>query len=75
ELDGYREIKEGNIIYLQPKRNKSDNKFHIVKEGENLRSISQKYAMKLSKVCAYNFLEPESLIHPGDKIYLRKQRN
>jgi hypothetical protein len=75
DLGKNQKIKEGDMIYLQPKRNKSDTKFHVVSEGENLRVISQKYGVKMSKLCAFNFLDPESVLHPGDKIYLRKQKN
>jgi LysM repeat protein len=75
EMNKYSEIKVGDKVYLQPKRNKSfTHEYHIVNEGENLQKVSELYGVKLTKICAYNFLEPESLVHPGDKIFLRKNR-
>ena len=47
-------INAGDKIYLQPKKNKSKEKFHIVSEGESMRYISQKYGIKLKKLYRYN---------------------
>ncbi|MCB9000230.1 MAG: glucosaminidase domain-containing protein [Bacteroidales bacterium] len=65
----------GQVIYLQPKRNKAEvgNNWHTVKPGETMLDISQKYAIKLSKLYSRNLLAPGSEIKEGDKISLRKK--
>ncbi|MBN1952494.1 MAG: glucosaminidase domain-containing protein [Bacteroidales bacterium] len=64
---------EGDIVYLQPKRNKADidHDSHSVKEGETLRDISQKYAVKLEKLALRNMLEPDAVLKPGQVLLLR----
>ena len=68
-------LKVGDIIYLQPKRNKSKETFHIVKQGETMRSISQLYGVKLKKLYKKNLLIFGTQPNVGDKIFLRKKKN
>ncbi len=63
----------GDIIYLQPKRNKAKKKSHTVKKGENLWDISQTYGVKLDKLCKYNNKSAGYNPFPGEQIYLRKK--
>lgn len=63
-------LKEGDIIYLQPKRKKAQAEFHIVKAGETLHSISQKYGIKQKKLENRNLMDTNSKLFPGDKILL-----
>lgn len=66
-------FKEGERVYLQPKRNKAEagKKIHIVKEGETLHGISQLYAVKLDKLAKCNQLAPDAVLTPGQEILLR----
>ncbi len=64
-------IKEGQVIYLQAKKNKSKQPYHLVQPGENLYSISQQYAVKLKKICKYNTLSKDAILYPNQKIKLR----
>ena len=50
ELDQAATIKEGQYIYLQPKKKKADiyNKYHTVSAGETMYGIAQKYGIKLN---------------------------
>lgn len=66
-------LKVGDIIYLQPKRNKAPEKYHIVKEGETMRDISQLYGIKLKKLYKKNNLIMGTQPNVGDKISLRKK--
>jgi LysM repeat protein len=69
------ELKAGQVIYLQPKRNRAEygSSWHTVKEGETLEQISQMYAVKPEKLYMKNLLVPGTPLHAGDKISLRKQ--
>lgn len=82
ELRKYNDVPEGiepesgQIIYLQPKRNRAsrDHKHHIVEEGETMWYISQKYAVKLRKLYKKNRMNPGAEPQPGDKIWLRRKK-
>lgn len=67
-------INEGEIIYLKPKRNKADKEFHIVAEGETMRDISQRYAVKLNSLCKNNQMKEETPLTDGQKIWLSKKK-
>lgn len=68
-------LEEGQVIYIQPKRNKSKTtEFHLAEQGETLWGISQRYGVKLKKVAAYNGLGIADTLQPGQKVWLRKPR-
>ena len=73
--DLYKEynIKAGDIIYLEKKKNKANKKYrtHTVSEGESLHSISQRYGVKLEKLYKYNEGKAQNGIKVGDIIKLR----
>ncbi len=71
DLDKNQPIKEGERIYLQPKRNKGEQDFHIVQSGETMRDISQKHGVKLKKLYKYNNMETSSKVVTGQKIVLK----
>ena len=64
-------LTEKEILFIQPKRNKSRTYTHIVKEGETLRTISQNYGVKIKKLKKRNKFIMNSPIKSGDKIRLR----
>lgn len=64
-------LKEGDLVYLKPKKNNAQQEYHIVKEGETMRSISQLYGVKVSVLYRRNNIDPGSDLHPGDKISLK----
>lgn len=72
DLEGDESLKEGQIIYLQPKRNKGTEKTYTALKGDNLWSISQKKGIKLKKLCTINELEPDAQLTAGKTIKLRK---
>jgi LysM repeat protein len=63
-------LKEGEKVYLQPKRRKGSAEYHIVKSGENLLGISQFYGIKLKKLLRKNDLEEGVQLKEGDKLWL-----
>jgi len=64
-------IKEGDTIYLQPKRKKAKIDSHKVKENETLQDISQLYGIKLKSLCKKNQIEPETILQQGQILELR----
>jgi hypothetical protein len=76
DLDKDALLVKGQNIYIKPKRNKADKEHatHTVKEGETIRSISQDYAVKTSKIYKYNLLEEGTEPAPGTVLNLRKKK-
>ena len=46
------------------------NRFHIVKEGQNLKTIAERYNLSATQLASYNNLEDENIILIGDKLLL-----
>jgi len=40
----------GDVIFLQPKRNKAQTEFHVFKNEDSMKQISQLYGLKLKKL-------------------------
>ena len=73
ELERGEEIREGIIIYLQPKRKRAAKGFstHIVKRGESVYSISQHFGVKTKWIRKRNNLRETDVLRAGEKISLR----
>lgn len=73
ELNYDAKLKEGQLIYIQPKRRKAAREFktHKVKEGETMYSISQKYAIKLKYLYKKNAFDVGDQPKVGDILKLR----
>lgn len=82
ELPRYNELNEdfrpvpGQILYLQPKRDKAEpgKEYHTVTEGESMYSISQKYGIRLSSLLELNRMSDATSPAAGQKIWLREIR-
>ena len=64
-------LKKGDKIFIQPKRNKSKIQTHTVKKGETIRSISQKYGIKVKKINKKNKNNISFPLQEGDILNLR----
>ena len=60
---GSRELVVGDKLVIP-------NRFHIVKEGQNLNSIADRYNINATQLASYNDLEEDSVILIGDKLLL-----
>ncbi len=65
-------IREGQMIYLEAKKNKGNKPYHIVQPGETLHCISQLYGIKLKQLSKFNTLYKNARLYPDQKIKLRK---
>ncbi|HHJ10877.1 MAG TPA: LysM peptidoglycan-binding domain-containing protein [Bacteroidetes bacterium] len=80
ELRKYNELPKnailtpGQILYLQPKRKQAEpgKKVYIVKKGDNMYSISQKFGIRLKYLLDMNGMKQGEEPVPGQKIKLRK---
>jgi LysM repeat protein len=73
ELDGNFPIVPGQILYLQPKREKAEagKDYYTTVEGDTMYLISQKYGIKLKSLYKMNRMEEGTEPAPGLKIWLR----
>lgn len=73
DLNKSDKLKSGEIIYLQPKRNKATEEFHVVKSGETMREIAQMHGIKLKQLYKKNNLIVGTQPQAGQKLSLRKK--
>ncbi len=74
DMDSEAALTEGQIVYIQPKRNASKTtEVHVVAVGETLWSVSQLAGVKLSKLAKYNGLAMDARLSEGQRVLLRKQ--
>jgi LysM repeat protein len=64
----------GQVVYIQPKRNKAGagRSVHILKQGETMYTVSQLYAVKLSRLYTMNLLNAGTEPSVGTLLQLRK---
>jgi len=66
-------LKPGQVIFIQPKRNKGQKDWHVVKRGETLKLISQQYGVKLKMLYKYNGKDSSDSVSAGERVALRKK--
>ena len=71
DLNKNDKLNEGEVVYLQPKKNKAAEEYHTVKKGENMRSISQYYGVKLNKLYKKNHMVIGTEPQVGQKLSLK----
>jgi flagellum-specific peptidoglycan hydrolase FlgJ/LysM repeat protein len=79
ELPRYNELNDdftpvaGQMLYLEPKRDKAETgiEYHTAAEGETMYMISQKYGIKLKKLLEMNRMAEGSDPVAGQKIWLQ----
>ena len=68
------QLAQGDLVYLEVKKNKAKSEFHVVKEGETLHFISQLHGIQLAKLQYKNRLKKDQNIQVGQKLFLRKRK-
>lgn len=82
ELPRYNELESdfslfpGQILYLQPKRNKAEpgKEYHTFSDGDSMYLISQRYGVKLKSLYEMNRLNEGDKPETGTKIWLRSMK-
>jgi len=71
----YETFERGQQVYLQPKRSKykGTQAYHIVKQGETMLEISDRYGIKVAKLYTKNRMPPGLQPASGQRIYLKKK--
>lgn len=75
ENDRNARLEEGEIVWLQKKRRNAPKEYkhrpHVVKSGESMYTISQRYGIRLKRLYKMNDLTPEYQIKVGDVLRIR----
>jgi len=76
EIERNSELIPGQLLYIQPKRNKAsvEFRFYTVEEGQTMYQISQMYGIKLHKLYNKNLMKAGTEPEPGDVLWLRKKK-
>jgi LysM repeat protein len=76
ELESDFRIVPGQILYLQPKRDKAEpgKEVHSTVKGDSMYTISQKYGIKLKKLYEMNRMKEGEEPKEGDRIWLRSMK-
>jgi LysM repeat protein len=64
----------GQKIYIQKKRRKALEPYHVVQKNETLKSISQLHGIRLNSLCKKNKLKSDDVLKIGDILYLRQTK-
>ena len=64
----------GQIIYLEPKKRTGVDDYHIVREGETIKTIAQLYGIKLKVLRKKNRIKSDEDLKAGDTLCLKKCR-
>ncbi len=66
-------LEEGDIIYLKQKMKKADKKYkeYVVRDGDSMHSISQKFGIRLKNLYRMNKKSGDYIPEVGDKLRLR----
>jgi LysM repeat protein len=67
-------IQFGEKIYIQKKRRKALEPYHVVQRNETLKSISQLHGIRLNILCKKNKLKPDDKLKVGDILFLRQKK-
>ncbi|NUM49531.1 MAG: glucosaminidase domain-containing protein [Flavobacteriales bacterium] len=67
-------LTSGQVIYLQPKRNKAEIDSYTVLQNENMWEISQKHGVKLKKLYKYNNMVRGTQPKTGQVLKLQKRK-
>lgn len=71
ELEDGRQIKPGQIVYLQPKRRQGVKAVHIAQPGETMYDISQQHGIRLEQLLSRNNMQDWQKPQPGQRILLK----
>lgn len=76
DLDSDFEVKPGQMLYLQPKRDKAEagKETYIMKEGDTMYLVSQKFGLKLRSLYELNRLDAGTEPRAGTKLWLRSMK-
>lgn len=73
DLKEEKDLVPGTVVYLQKKKKKAAAGLekYVVEGSQDMRSISQRFAIRLDKLCKLNDIAPDHVLRDGDVLNLR----
>jgi hypothetical protein len=71
DLEKGAKLVPGQLVYLEKKRRKGADSWHIVKSGETMYTVSQLNGIQLKRLYKLNHMQPGKPVKPGQKLLLR----
>lgn len=66
-------LKEGQMVYITPKRSSCAQDHYTVREGDTIHSISQQLGVKSKFLCSRNGLQPNDPLKPGLRLQVASE--
>lgn len=67
-------VEEGDVVFLQRKRNKGKGKSHVVRAGETMHDVAQEHAIRLDKLYSRNRMKVGQQPNAGATLKLRGRK-
>ncbi len=67
-------LKPGEVYYLRNKKSRSSIDFHVVRQGETMWSISQRYGIRLKSLYKKNRMEIGETVNKGRLLWMSSKR-
>ncbi len=75
DVNKQKKPRSGELWYLKSKRSKAMEEYHVVEEGEDLWSVSQRYGIKLAQLNKKNRISKrQTKVRAGRVLWLRSTR-
>lgn len=74
ELKRSDKLAEGEMVYLEKKKAKASVPFHTFAKGENMRTISQVYGIRLNSLYKLNRMKPGQEPRVGQILWLQERK-
>ena len=74
DLEKDEQLLPGSVVYIDMKKNKAEkglDKYIVGTEGESLRDICQRFAVRMKSVMKLNGFEKDCILREGDTVLLR----
>ncbi len=72
EITNSADVREGQIVFIQPKKKEGSDPVYVAKPGDTIYTISQNTGIKEKYLLKYNNLTEGVRIEPGQQLYLCK---
>ncbi len=70
-IDESEDLEPGQRVYIQPKRRRGEERYHIAEAGETMTDISHEYGIRIENLYRRNDMQYGMEPEPGQRILLR----
>lgn len=68
-------FKEGQFVFLQPKKLRANEATYIVQPGESMHDVAQKTGIKLRELYSKNMMKPNEQAYAGEPLNLQEKKS